>query len=235
MDLVIALAHWFGSAVCHQWPSHSYFIAGVELPLCARCTGLYLGGLLTLIYLGWRHPRAVGLPPAWMLAAMVLFFLAWAGDGVNSFLASFPTPLPHLYPPQNILRATTGMLMGITLGTLVFIMFNSLLWRQVRPEAVFASPREFLGLVALGALLVLAVHSELPILLVPFTLASLVAILGLNSALMAAMAASLMRRLAGSWREARAPLLAGAAVALFYLDAIALLRVLLGIYTGVPI
>ncbi|MGE5138057.1 MAG: DUF2085 domain-containing protein [Rudaea sp.] len=235
MDLIIALAHWFGSAVCHQWPSHSYFVAGVELPLCARCTGLYLGGLLTLAYLGLRHPRAVGLPRLWMLAAMVLFFLAWAGDGVNSFLASFPTPLPHLYPPQNILRATTGMLMGITLGSLVFIMFNSLLWRNVRPEAVFASPREFLGLVALGAALVLVVNSQLPNLLVPLTLASLVAILTLNSALMAAMAASLMRRLADNWRGARAPLLAGIAVALFYLDAIALLRVLIGVYTGVPI
>ncbi len=85
MDWIISLAHWFGSAVCHQWPAHSYFIAGVELPLCARCTGMYLGALLTILYHTWRHPRAIGMPRPWVLVAMVLFFVMWGGDGVNSF------------------------------------------------------------------------------------------------------------------------------------------------------
>ncbi len=235
MDWLVSLAHWFGSAVCHQWPAHSYFIAGEELPLCARCTGMYLGGLLTLVYQAWRHPRAIGLPPAPVLGALMLFFVAWGADGVNSFVATVPTFVPALYPPQNILRLTTGMLMGISLGTMVFIMFNSLVWRSYSPEKVLATPAEFLGLIGLGAVLVLVVNSQWDYLLLPITLTSLVAILTLNSALMVAMAANIMRRLADNWREARPPLLVGSIVALTYLDGIALLRVLMGIYLGYKI
>ncbi|MCD6475499.1 MAG: DUF2085 domain-containing protein, partial [Anaerolineaceae bacterium] len=32
-------------AVCHQAPSHSFFIGNRQMPLCARCTGMYLGVL----------------------------------------------------------------------------------------------------------------------------------------------------------------------------------------------
>mgnify|MGYP006300463745 CR=1 FL=1 len=39
-----AAAHWF-SMLCHQDPSRSYHIAGVCLPVCTRCTGLYIGFL----------------------------------------------------------------------------------------------------------------------------------------------------------------------------------------------
>ncbi len=235
MDLFISLAHWFGSAVCHQWPSHSYFIAGVELPLCARCTGMYLGGLLTLIYHAWRHPRAIGTPPPWAMVAMLLFFFAWGGDGVNSFLATIPTPLPSLYPPQNILRLITGALMGITLGTLIYIMFNSLVWHLVNPERVLGNVREFLGLLGLIGLLVLVVNSQWDLFLLPLTIACLVAILTLNSALMSAMAANIMHHFADNWREARRPLLTGLVVALIFLDGIALFRFALGQYLGYPI
>jgi uncharacterized membrane protein len=43
-----------GAVVCHQRPERSFFIAGRPLPVCARCTGLYLsalaGGVFALIF-----------------------------------------------------------------------------------------------------------------------------------------------------------------------------------------
>ena len=30
--------------VCHQRPERSFHVAGVQLPVCARCTGLYVSG-----------------------------------------------------------------------------------------------------------------------------------------------------------------------------------------------
>ncbi len=234
MEPLVSLAHWFGSAVCHQWPAHSYFIDGVELPLCARCTGMYLGAMLTLLYYAWRRPRAVGLPPIWALVVLILFFVLWAGDGVNSFIATIPVGTP-LYPPQNILRLATGALMGITLGTLISMLFNSLIWREVKSEPILSGPRDLFVLLALQAVLVLLVNSQQPLLLYPLTFATLVSILVLNGGLMSAMAASLMRRLAGNWREAFAPLTAGLLVALTYLDAFAFLRYLMGVWLGTPI
>ncbi len=234
MDWLISLAHWFGSAVCHQWPAHSYFIAGIELPLCARCTGLYLGALLTLGFHSWRHPRAVGMPRPWVLVTLVLFFFAWAGDGVNSF-ADYLRIVPPLYPPQNILRLATGALMGITLGTLVFVMFNSLVWRRVSPEAVLATPREFLALLVLMAVLVAAVASQWEWFLYPLQFVGLAAILILNGGLMSAMAANMMARASDNWREALPVMVVGALIALGYLDAFALGRLALGNWLGVPL
>ena len=53
---------FLGFGVCHQLSSHSLFIAGHQLPLCARCSGIYLGALVTLIMLLILRPLAGGLP-----------------------------------------------------------------------------------------------------------------------------------------------------------------------------
>jgi hypothetical protein len=33
-----------GSLVCHQLPARSFQLWGAQMPVCARCTGIYLGG-----------------------------------------------------------------------------------------------------------------------------------------------------------------------------------------------
>ncbi|MEO7133716.1 MAG: DUF2085 domain-containing protein, partial [Vicinamibacterales bacterium] len=38
-----------GSVICHQLPERSFFWAGQQLPVCARCTGLYVSGAFGLI------------------------------------------------------------------------------------------------------------------------------------------------------------------------------------------
>ena len=32
-----------GSLICHQLPNRSFYFWGAQLPVCARCTGLYVG------------------------------------------------------------------------------------------------------------------------------------------------------------------------------------------------
>jgi hypothetical protein len=144
---------------------------------------------------------------------------------VNSFLSLFAN-LPHLYPPQNLLRLITGTLMGITIGSLVFVMFNSLVWRAPNPRSIFATPREFFALLGLGTLLVLVVHSDFAPLVYPLNLAIVIAILLLHVTLMTALVANLTHP-ALNWRQAMPAFALGALIALSYLSAIALLRVLL--------
>jgi len=45
--LTMAVYH-AGSLVCHQRPERSFHLAGVQLPVCARCFGLYLSGAVGL-------------------------------------------------------------------------------------------------------------------------------------------------------------------------------------------
>jgi hypothetical protein len=188
---------------------------------------MYLGALLTLTFHGWRHSRATLLPRPWMLIILVLFFFAWAGDGVNSFLSVIPSA-PHLYPPSNLLRLVTGTLMGITIGSFVHVMFNSLVWRAPSPEAIFPTRREFFAVIGLGALLVFVVQSEWQPLLHPVAALSLIAILTLHIGLMTALAANLTHT-ALTWREILPRLAIGTIVALTYLSAIASLRLVLNL------
>ena len=70
---------------CHQIPERSFFIFGVQMPLCCRCTGLYLGGLVFIVLLLKR--KLPGMIPVFVLlsvAFMDFTLKKWTGwDGTN--------------------------------------------------------------------------------------------------------------------------------------------------------
>ena len=193
MEWLLTTANWFGSALCHQWDSHSFIIDGVPLCLCARCTGMYLGAVLTLACLALRTREMVRMPRAPYLMAFLVFFVLWAGDGVNSYLTTV-RGAPFLYQPQNLIRVVTGTLMGIVLGTLIFIILNSLLKpipanRIISP--LFTRAREFLILLALAAIVVVFILSQWDWLLYPLTALMLFAMLAVNTSMWLAITSSL--------------------------------------------
>ena len=151
------IAYWIGHAVCHQWPSHSYMAFGKPLPLCARCTGLYLGLMGTLGYILLRGGRTRrGWPSPRVMAVLFLFFSAWAVDGLNSFLAFLGWP--HLYTPHNGLRLATGLLQGTVMGALMWPLFAQTTWGLLPTERVMTSWSDVLGALALDGLWWLAMQ-----------------------------------------------------------------------------
>jgi uncharacterized membrane protein len=44
--------------ICHQRPERSFFVYGSQLPVCARCTGLYAGAALAAPLALFRLRRA---------------------------------------------------------------------------------------------------------------------------------------------------------------------------------
>src|SRR5437763_14156435 len=63
-----------GFGVCHQIDSHSYTIGGHQMPLCARCSGIYLGALACVGMLSVLRRRSTRLPAWPMLAILLTFF-----------------------------------------------------------------------------------------------------------------------------------------------------------------
>lgn len=56
-----ALAVYFvGSLVCHQKPERSFHAWGAQLPVCARCTGIYVGAAMAALFVvrALRHADA---------------------------------------------------------------------------------------------------------------------------------------------------------------------------------
>jgi len=225
-----------GYAICHRIPERSFILNGRQLPLCARCTGTFLGailGLTAMLLLG-RH-RASRLPPVPVLAVLVLFVGLWAFDGLNSYLTFFPGA-PHLYEPQNWLRLTTGTLNGLALITFVVPIANFTLWRKPAPEQVFKNLGELLLLLPFVALLVLAIQAEIGFLLYPLALLSSLGVVIMLALINSMIAVIVLGRegYAQTWMQALAPLTVGTAMAILQMTAMVVLRAYLTIKLGLP-
>ena len=106
MDLLVAFVYSIGSLICHQRPERSFFLEGHQLPVCARCAGLYLSGAAGLagwialkVARGWRplafDPRVAvrlivlaAIPTALSLASGTLGM--WDGSNVTRALLAIP-------------------------------------------------------------------------------------------------------------------------------------------------
>jgi len=219
-------AHLVGYAVCHQIPSRTYSVGGHALPLCARCTGTYLGialGLSTAVLL--RRGKAGELPAPGMLVLLGAFVLAMAVDGGNSYLVLLGRP-PLLYVPQNWLRTATGTLNGIALSMIVLPVFNFTLWKDARPVRVLRKAWELLPMLAAGALAIVLLQLGPGWLLYPMAAISAGGVLLMLTMVNAMILLILTRQegLATTWREAALPLLGGLVTTLIELTAIGLIR-----------
>jgi uncharacterized membrane protein len=168
---LLGKADAIGYAVCHRIDLRSFHLGERQLPLCARCTGMYLGAVLGLVYQGLVSRKRAGMPSKGIIVAMAFFILAFAIDGLNSFLSLIPTA-PHLYDPQNWLRLLTGMGMGLAIAIAIFPGFNQTMWVDHDPRPAMGNWTKFAGLLGLAALLVVLVLTDNPLLLYPLALVS---------------------------------------------------------------
>jgi len=219
----------FGGGVCGQIPSHSLIIGGRQLPLCARCTGTYLGALLGFLGLAaLRRWRASSLPPDEVLASLASFIVLWSIDGLNSFLALLPNA-PHLYEPHNLLRLITGTLNGLALSIIVYPVFNFVLWRETDTKRVIRNWREMGYLLIPATLLVWIVQAQASFLLYPVAALSILGVLVMLTIVNTMIVLIVTRResRAESWRDAIFPLLLGMLATFLELSALGLLHLAL--------
>jgi uncharacterized membrane protein len=113
-----ALVYEGAGLICHQRPERSFHLRGVQQPVCARCTGLYLAGAAGSLaaWAGARRRLALPRPARAQLA-----------------LASIPTALTFaaeqigMAHPSNAVRAVSAIPLGAMAGW-VFV-------RSLRAEA----------------------------------------------------------------------------------------------------
>jgi len=236
-DPLLAAGTWSGYALCHRLTERSFTVYGRQFPLCARCTGMYLGAALTILtlFLAGRA-RQVLLPRRGIFIAMLLLLALMGIDGINSYSHFFPDA-PHLYEPRNWLRLATGMGAGLTLGVITFAALAQALWRWPRYAPLIENWRELTGLILLGFITAVLVLSNLQPLLYVLALASSVGLIFVVAALNTAVVLVFLRSDGQSetWKEAARPLLAGLILAVMELAAISTVRwAMTGTLTGFP-
>ncbi|MGF1507464.1 MAG: DUF2085 domain-containing protein [Anaerolineae bacterium] len=174
---ILGKADAVGYAVCHRITVRSFaFPDGRTLPMCARCTGTFLGVLIALLVppLLLGRKRAGNLPPIPLILVLLGFSAWWAFDGSNSFMHLLPTdlPLPRLFEPNNFLRVTTGTLHGITMGTLMLPIFIGTIWKDASCDRVIDCWWHLAVMVGIGIVVIAVVYAELPLFLYPLAVFS---------------------------------------------------------------
>ncbi len=213
-----------GYAVCHRITTRSFFAGDRQTPLCARCSGMYLGALLGGAYLS-RYGRRAGMPPLKISLALGMSLVAFGLDGANSYLHFFPS-YPGLYEPQNWLRLLTGTGLGLGIAAILVPVVHQSIWTTYDPRPALAGWRQFLPLLGLAVLLDIAILSEQPILLYPLAFLSALAIFLILTTvytivwLMASKRENRFQR----WRDLWVPLLAGFLTALVQIGVLDALR-----------
>jgi uncharacterized membrane protein len=118
-----------GSFVCHQIPARSFHIAGHQLAVCGRCTGLYLsslaGGVFALLF-----RRRVPLDDRAMLAvAAIPTGMSWGLEHIGVAAQS------------NVIRAAAALPLGFAAAWVAVLLLLDAHQQQQRAHAYPAVER----------------------------------------------------------------------------------------------
>lgn len=211
---ILALAAWIyiappgllgkldavGYAVCHRLDSHSLHVGSLQLPLCARCTGEFNAAAITLVFQILVGRKKSKLPNRGILALLIVFFLSFALDGSNSYIALMKTTypgafsnIPNLYITDNTTRLFTGSGMGIAMASILYPMYNQSIWRASDEQPALTWPQ--FGLLAGIVLLIdFGALTDSPLILYPVAIISTLGVLALLTMVFSIVWTMLMRQ-----------------------------------------
>ena len=129
------LAYAAGSLICHQLPERSFHVQGSQLPVCARCVGLYGGGALGSLA-GIAVFRSA--LRRWRVSPTRLI---WIGTAV----AAIPTAVTFAlewgfgWRISNIVRALAAVPLGLAVAFVVVNALATLHYEQCVPTRPIGS------------------------------------------------------------------------------------------------
>jgi uncharacterized membrane protein len=172
-------------AVCHRIAARSFHIGNVPLPLCARCTGMYLGAITGLVFQSIRGGKRSKAPGWGIIAVLGVFVVAFGIDGLNSYLyllkqirPGILPQIPNIYIPNNTLRLLTGSGMGLGIAAMLFPAFNQSIWTDYDDtRASLPGWKGFGLLLGIQVIIDLLVLTQSPFILYPVALISVMGVL----------------------------------------------------------
>jgi uncharacterized membrane protein len=225
-DGILGKADAVGYAVCHRISVRAYHIHDRPMPLCARCSGMFLGALLGMVY-QFSQGKKGKMPPFPAFVLFGLMALAWALDGVNSFLMLTPM-VDAVYETTNLTRLITGTGMGLAVSAVLYPAFIQTMFNTWKDDSALGNYRQVGGLILLAALVDVLVVVEIPWVLYVLALLSAAGVLGLLMTVYS-MVFVMIAKLENTYSQFRQlvnPILAGYLIALAQIGAIDLFRYL---------
>jgi uncharacterized membrane protein len=129
---VAAILYALGSRICHQRPERSFHLFAVQLPVCARCAGIYAGaaaGSLLILSASVRDQLCRFAPRTLLFAGalptLMTLIIEWSGAWTGA----------------NATRATAGVPLGLTVAFVVARAVATLHYGECVPQRPIASNR----------------------------------------------------------------------------------------------
>jgi len=114
MPFPISDIYGCGDRLCHQRSDRSFFINGNQMPFCSRCTAIWIGLSVGLLFFSVYK---VNLDERFILI-IFLSMIPIGIDGVGQLLG--------LWESTNIVRVITGVIIGITCGIAIGIVIEEI-------------------------------------------------------------------------------------------------------------
>jgi uncharacterized membrane protein len=131
-----ALLYAFGSLICHQIPERSFHLGTIQLPVCARCLGIYAGFAVAASFSALRHRVPGSDSASWSLTPRQML-IGGALPTAVTWLAEWA----GVWRTSNIERALAGAPLGIAVGVVVIGALATLHYGECNPRPPIAPDR----------------------------------------------------------------------------------------------
>lgn len=125
-----ALSYAFGSLICHQIPERSFYLGTIQLPVCARCLGIYAGcacGALVATLLRAEVSRSASR--RWLIGGAIPTAVTVAAEWAG------------LWNTSNLVRALAGAPLGFAVGIVVIGALATVHYGECAPRPPIARDR----------------------------------------------------------------------------------------------
>ena len=144
-----------GSAVCHQMAERSFIFDGMQMPLCARCTGIYIGAFFAFCFFFLKKRMGNGRPFSVMQALLTgLAVLPVGIDGVGSYLG--------FWESSQLMRIFSGSLVGAVVPGFLLMAVN-MDTKKSDDEPIYERTAELVLLMVLSVCFGFGLYAGMPI------------------------------------------------------------------------
>ena len=119
------VAYSVGSLVCHQKPERSFHLWAAQLPVCARCTGIYVGAAVAAVVAQTFKAASLVAQPFRAATQAGLKACATVSPRTTLIVAAIPTIVTLVFEwttgvtPSNAVRFAAGVPLGLVVSWLV--------------------------------------------------------------------------------------------------------------------
>jgi len=152
---IIQIINDIGFSVCHQIPQRTLLFGKIYMPVCSRCSGIYIGFLVSIIFLFLVFRKKESeLPPVYIIICAAVFILSMIIDGILSYFG--------VYSTNNAIRLITGYLFGAGTAIIIYPIFIYQYYRLSQKKKIFYNLKYFIYFLIVSFLFIIILFSSLP-------------------------------------------------------------------------